>query len=127
MRHAIYSLKEMDISHPKLEAVKEIVSDQLLQNPESRVIVFTNYRDTSELVTDRLKEVDIIRPVRFVGQASKYRDTGLTQKQQVDILNEFKSGKYVNLCFRCHRGVHWVMENLSYSWDKIRSIFSFNK
>jgi len=97
MRHAIYSLKEMDISHPKLEAVKEIVSDQLLQNPESRVIVFTNYRDTSELVTNRLKEVDIIRPVRFVGQASKYRDTGLTQKQQVDILNEFKSGKYNTL------------------------------
>ena len=97
MRHAIYSLKEMDISHPKLEVVKEIVSDQLLENPESRVIVFTNYRDTSELVTDRLKEVDNIRPVRFVGQASKYKDTGLTQKQQVDILNEFKSGKYNTL------------------------------
>ncbi|MEA3294089.1 MAG: DEAD/DEAH box helicase [Euryarchaeota archaeon] len=97
MRHAIYSLKEMDISHPKLETVKEIVSDQLLQNPESRVIVFTNYRDTSELVTERLKEVDNIRPVRFVGQASKYKDTGLTQKQQVDILNEFKSGKYNTL------------------------------
>jgi len=97
MRHVIHSLKEIDISHPKLETVKEIVSDQLSKNPESRVIVFTNYRDTSELVTDSLKEVDNIRPVRFVGQASKYKDAGLTQKQQVDILNEFKSGKFNTL------------------------------
>jgi ERCC4-related helicase/ERCC4-type nuclease len=97
MRQAMHALKDMDAVHPKLEAVKEIVSDQLTENPDSRVIVFTNYRDTSELVTNSLEEIENVRPVRFVGQASKYKDTGLTQKQQVDILDKFKSGEYNTL------------------------------
>jgi len=94
MRQAMYALKELDITHPKLEAVNDIVSAQLLNNPDSRVIIFTNYRDMSELVTRNLKGVDNVRPVRFVGQASKYKDTGLTQKQQVEILDKFRSGEY---------------------------------
>ncbi|MCG7848333.1 MAG: DEAD/DEAH box helicase [ANME-2 cluster archaeon] len=97
MRHAMYALKELDAVHPKLEAVQEIVSEQLNKNPDSRVIIFTNYRDMSELVTQSLEEVEGVRPVRFVGQASKYKDTGLTQKQQVEILDQFKSGKYNTL------------------------------
>jgi len=97
MRHAMYALKELDAVHPKLEAVQEIVSEQLNKNPDSRVIIFTNYRDMSELVTQSLEEVDGVRPVRFVGQASKYKDTGLTQKQQVEILDQFKSGEYNTL------------------------------
>jgi ERCC4-related helicase/ERCC4-type nuclease len=94
MRQAMYALKEMDVTHPKLETVKDIVSGQLRNNPDSRVIIFTNYRDMSELVTRNLEGVDNIRPVRFVGQASKYNDTGLTQKQQVEILDKFRSGEY---------------------------------
>ncbi len=94
MRQAMYALKEMDVTHPKLEIVKDIVSGQLRNNPDSRVIIFTNYRDMSELVTKNLEGVDNVRPVRFVGQASKYKDTGLTQKQQVEILDKFRSGEY---------------------------------
>ena len=94
MRQAMYALKELDVTHPKLEIVKDIVSGQLRNNPDSRVIIFTNYRDMSELVTKNLEGVDNVRPVRFVGQASKYKDTGLTQKQQVEILDKFRSGEY---------------------------------
>ncbi|MDL5502768.1 MAG: helicase-related protein, partial [Candidatus Methanoperedens sp.] len=65
--------------------------------PQSRVIVFTNYRDTAELVANSLKKIAGIKPVRFVGQASKYKDTGLTQKQQVDIIQKFKDGEYNTL------------------------------
>lgn len=97
MRQAMHALKEMDTVHPKLEAVKEVVSAQLGGNPDSRVIIFTNYRDMSELVTRGLEGVDNVRPVRFVGQANKYNDTGLTQKQQVDILDRFRSGEYNTL------------------------------
>jgi Fanconi anemia group M protein len=35
-----------------------------------------------------------IRPIRFVGQSSKYKDKGLTQKQQVQIIEDFKKGTY---------------------------------
>jgi Fanconi anemia group M protein len=94
MRQAMHALKEMDVTHPKLDIVKDIVSGQLRNNPDSRVIIFTNYRDMSELVTKNLEGVDNVRPVRFVGQASKYKDTGLTQKQQVEILDKFRSGEY---------------------------------
>ncbi|MBU4491177.1 MAG: DEAD/DEAH box helicase [Euryarchaeota archaeon] len=97
MRQAVHHLAGCDGNNPKLNAVKELVGKQVLDNPQSRVIVFTNYRDTAELVANALKEVPGIKPVRFVGQASKYKDTGLTQKQQVEIIQKFKDGEYNTL------------------------------
>ncbi len=97
MRQAVHHLAGCDGNNPKLNAVKELVGKQVLENPQSRVIVFTNYRDTAELVASSLKEVPGIKPVRFVGQASKYKDTGLTQKQQVEIIQKFKEGEYNTL------------------------------
>ncbi|MCZ7392610.1 MAG: DEAD/DEAH box helicase [Candidatus Methanoperedens sp.] len=97
MRQAVYHLAGCDGNNPKLNAIKELVGKQVLENPQSRVIVFTNYRDTAELVVNSLKEVPGIKPVRFVGQASKYKDTGLTQKQQVEIIAKFKGGEYNTL------------------------------
>ncbi|NJD76201.1 MAG: DEAD/DEAH box helicase [Candidatus Methanoperedens sp.] len=97
MRQAIHHLSGCDGNNPKLGLVKELVEKQVIENPQSRVIVFTNYRDTAELVSVSLKEVPGIKPVRFVGQASKYKDTGLTQKQQVEIIQKFKDGEYNTL------------------------------
>jgi Fanconi anemia group M protein len=97
MRQAVHHLGGCDGNNPKLNAVKELVEKQISDAPQSRVIVFTNYRDTAELVANSLKEVPGIKPIRFVGQASKYKDTGLTQKQQVDIIKKFKDGEYNTL------------------------------
>ncbi|MCX9026475.1 MAG: DEAD/DEAH box helicase [Candidatus Methanoperedens sp.] len=97
MRQAVHHLGGCDGNNPKLNVVKELVAKQVLENPQSRVIVFTNYRDTAELVASSLKEVEGIKPVRFVGQASRYKDTGLTQKQQVEIIQKFKDGEYNTL------------------------------
>lgn len=97
MRQAVHHLAGCNDNNPKLNVVKELVEKQIRDDPRSRVIVFTNYRDTAELVTLSLKEVEGIRPVRFVGQASKYKDTGLTQKQQVEIIQKFKDGEYNTL------------------------------
>ncbi len=97
MRRAVHHLAGCNGDNPKLNAVKELVGKQVLESPQSRIIVFTNYRDTAELVTGALKEVDGVKPVRFVGQASKSGDTGLTQKQQVDIIQRFKDGEYNTL------------------------------
>jgi ERCC4-related helicase len=97
MRQAVHHLGGCDGNNPKLNAVKELVEKQIMEAPQSRVIVFTNYRDTAELVANSLKEVPGIKPIRFVGQASKYKDTGLTQKQQVEIIQKFKDGEYNTL------------------------------
>ena len=94
MRQAIYRIKDTDSEHPKLDLVKNITYKQIAGKPESRVIVFTNYRDTADMVTAALGTMEDIRPVRFVGQSSKYKDKGLTQKQQVQIIEDFKKGAY---------------------------------
>ncbi len=97
MRQAVHHLSGCNGNNPKLGIVKELVEKQVAAAPQSRVIVFTNYRDTAELVTESLKEVPGVKPVRFVGQASRYKDTGLTQKQQVEILTGFREGEYNTL------------------------------
>ena len=97
MRGAIAMLSACDEEHPKLDAVRRIVADQLRGNLDSRVIVFTNFRDSAEMVTKALSEVDGVSAVRFVGQASKYKDKGLTQKQQTEIIGKFRSGEYNTL------------------------------
>jgi ERCC4-related helicase len=94
MRKALYRLKECDVEHPKLELAQKIVSQQLKEKPDSRAIVFTNYRDTAEIVTNSLSKVPGIIPVRFVGQGSRQKDKGLTQKQQMEILDKFRAGEF---------------------------------
>ena len=94
MRKALYRVKECEVEHPKLELARKLVSEQLKESPDSRVIVFTNYRDTAEIVVNALSEVPGIAPIRFVGQASRLKDKGLTQKQQVEVLDKFRAGEY---------------------------------
>jgi len=94
MRKALYRVKECDVEHPKLELARKIVFEQLIENPDSRVIVFTNYRDTAEIVANALSGVSGIIPIRFVGQGSRHKDKGLTQKQQAEILDKFRAGEY---------------------------------
>ncbi|MBU0497141.1 MAG: DEAD/DEAH box helicase [Candidatus Thermoplasmatota archaeon] len=92
--YAIASLKLIKSEHPKLDAVTEIVKYQLTHNAQSKIIVFTHYRDTSQFVHDRLTNLSHVHPVRFVGQAGKGVDKGMTQKEQLRILQEFKEGGY---------------------------------
>ena len=94
MRKALHRAKECEIEHPKLDLTRKIVSEQLKVSPDSRVIVFTNYRDTAETVVNALSTVSGVVPIRFVGQASRHKDKGLTQKQQVEILDKFRAGEY---------------------------------
>ena len=94
MRKALYRVKECEVEHPKIGLARKIVSEQLQENPDSRVIVFTNYRDTAEIVTNALSQAPGVISIRFVGQGSRYKDKGLTQKQQVEILEKFREGEY---------------------------------
>ena len=97
MRAAMKMLASCTEDHPKLDAVRRIVADQLRDNPDSRAIVFTNFRDSAEMVVNALGGTDGVSAVRFVGQANKLNDKGLTQKQQVEIIAQFRSGEYNTL------------------------------
>ncbi|MCX8206291.1 MAG: DEAD/DEAH box helicase [Methanothrix sp.] len=96
IQHVLSLLEDMDLEHPKLSRALEIIEDQLEEAPESRIIVFTNYRDTATALLRFLQSnaSDAVRPVRFVGQASRENDEGLSQKKQSEILEKFRSGEY---------------------------------
>ncbi len=91
---AVAYAKSLNIEHPKLKEIVQIVKKQLYNAPDSKIIIFTHYRDTSLKVFDILKNIDNSRAVRFIGQAGKDKDKGLTQKQQSEIVNKFKNGVY---------------------------------
>jgi Fanconi anemia group M protein len=87
-------LDKIDIEHPKIGFTVQEVTKQFNKKKDSRVIVFTHYRDTSLLVTEELGRNKGIKPVRFVGQASRGEDKGLSQKKQVECIQDFKDGTY---------------------------------
>ena len=82
--------------HPKVEAVERYVKQKLREDPSSRIIVFTHFRDTATNVLERLKELEPkgVKPVRFVGQASRGEDHGLNQKEQKRVLDLFREGEF---------------------------------
>lgn len=83
------------LENPKLEAVARLCEEALIDNSDSRIIVFTHFRKTSELVSTYLaKTSSLLRPVRFVGQASRENDIGLSRDEQHRIVEEFRAGKH---------------------------------
>jgi ERCC4-related helicase len=87
-------LDRLTLEHPKLAKTVEIVANELRQKPDARVIVFGQYRDTVDRLVGELEKLGDpgVRPARFVGQATHGRDIGLSQKEQVRLLDSFRSG-----------------------------------
>jgi ERCC4-related helicase len=83
------------VEHPKQAVLRSIVSEELAANPNSKLIVFTQFRETVEAIVDNLNHLQGVSAVRFVGQATRDDESvGLTQKQQLQILEEFRSGRF---------------------------------
>jgi ERCC4-related helicase len=79
--------------HPKPEITLHLVREQLQAHPESRIIIFATYRDTVQLLVDYLVKNDIACE-RFVGQATKDAEKGLSQKKQIAALTRFREGGF---------------------------------
>lgn len=79
--------------HPKLLALPDLIEQILNDQPESRVIVFATYRDTVKMIVDILSARGITAE-RFVGQATKDSEKGLTQRKQIATLNRFREGEF---------------------------------
>ena len=89
----IYTNQSLSSPNPKIERLKELVREQLKSNPESRIIVFTQYRDTVNMILSRLKDMVDVKAARFIGQGFKDGDPGMTQKQQYEVLQKLRSGE----------------------------------
>jgi len=83
--------------HPKFYLLEKLLVQEFENNPPSRVLVFVKLRDSVKNITNKLKSRPdgLIKPARFVGQATKSKDDkGLSQKKQLEILEQFKQGQY---------------------------------
>ncbi len=84
-----------DEEHPKMKRLRELVAGDLTASNTAKVIVFTQFRDSVETIVDSLGSVAGALPVRFVGQATRSEaDVGLSQSEQMDILERFRDGQY---------------------------------
>jgi len=92
-RSAVLKALNCKADHPKLEKLKEVVLEQLRTNPDSRIIVFTNFRDTADTLLAELNSLEGVRAAKFIGQANRGEDRGMRQKEQVEILQKFRNGE----------------------------------
>ncbi|MDG6921519.1 MAG: hypothetical protein JRN59_08315 [Nitrososphaerota archaeon] len=84
--------------HPKLEEARRIAAEQVRSSPSSRMLVFTQYRDTASHLVEELNKVEGVRAERFVSQASKLGDRGLTQDRQASLIEDLRKGYINTLC-----------------------------
>lgn len=90
-KRAIKMSRELSskMHHPKLDVLVEIIKKE-----KGKSMIFTQYRDSARKIVETLEGLDGARPIRFVGQANKEGDKGLSQKAQLDILQKFREGEY---------------------------------
>lgn len=86
--------------HPKLGKLIEIIKQEQKENPNLKIIVFTQFRETATIISKNLNEIPNIIAKTFVGQAKK-EGSGMNQKKQKQIINEFSSGEINILCATC--------------------------
>lgn len=91
---ALRILQEKQIIHPKLEKLKKIIKEEVNKNPKNRILVFCHYRATAKTVSEELNKLKNVSAHWFVGQSSARNDKGLTQKQQIEIMQTFRDGLY---------------------------------
>ena len=102
-------LSQNNIDHPKIEYIVDLLknntiyhkkealdnspNNSIILNQQSKVLIFTHYRDTAKHIVDILGKNDI-KSFRFVGQASREDDIGMKQDEQSSILNSFRKGEF---------------------------------
>jgi ERCC4-related helicase/ERCC4-type nuclease len=91
VREAMRRAEAYDDLHPKLSETRRLAIETLVDGGR-RVIVFTEFRDTAETLTEFLGEHVDAR--RFVGQGDKEGSSGMTQKQQKEVLDDFRAGEF---------------------------------
>jgi Fanconi anemia group M protein len=76
--------------HPKISRVMGLVSKEVNYRPGSKIIVFSHYRNTCDLLTSKLETIDGVSVGKLIGQSAG----GLRQKEQTEMLNKFRDGVY---------------------------------
>lgn len=87
--------------HPKVQALRSIVEKEFHENDKMKVIVFSQFRETARILCKELNTIQGINAKVFVGQAKKASKdgiSGLSQKEQKKIIEEFSERKINVIC-----------------------------
>ncbi len=86
-------LYDEKVEHPKLIELQKIVQNEITGNKSLKMIVFNHYRDNALDIIEKLNRILGIKAKLFVGQQKK-GDTGLSQKEQKQVLEDFRNGLF---------------------------------
>lgn len=87
----LMDLKAMPVEiNPKLKETKRILKDEL---SKGNAMVFAQYRNTVDYLIEELDHIEGIFPSPLVGQTDKEVSEGMSQKEQGEILEDFRAGE----------------------------------
>lgn len=87
--------------HPKLERLIEIIKEEKEKNKNMKIIVFTQFRDSATIISKKINKLEGVSSNVFVGQAKRSDGSGLNQKEQKEMIDNFSKGKINVLCATC--------------------------
>lgn len=85
-------LIERGIEHPKIQALIDILKEYIAKNPHSRILVFTHFRVSAQLVSETLQK-NGFSTKWFIGQQKRGNIQGMSQKAQLDLIKKFSAGE----------------------------------
>src|SRR6266516_4257794 len=101
-------ISSLKIAHPKTRYLVELLKQRFshhkqgdiplkkptdLTDDRRKALFFTHYRETTKKVVEILTE-NGIKAARFVGQASRELDIGMSQEEQSAVLESFRNGEF---------------------------------
>jgi len=87
--------------HPKVDALREIIIREFMENEKAKIIVFSQFRETGRTLCKALNSIPGMKARVFVGQAIKSDEdgvSGLSQKEQRQTIEDFSNGLINVLC-----------------------------
>ncbi|KAL8589791.1 hypothetical protein ACOMHN_020794 [Nucella lapillus] len=95
------------VGHPKLVKLEEVVLEHFQRfqaaGDATRVMIFSQYRDSVQEITTLLQQHEpLVTVMSFIGQSSVGKGTkGFTQKEQLQVMQAFRTGGYNTLVSTC--------------------------
>jgi len=89
----VQRLHEEKVEHPKLIELQKIIEKEIKEGKDTKIIVFNQYRDNALDIVQKLNSIENVNAKIFVGQLKK-GETGLSQKEQKKILDDFRQGLF---------------------------------
>ena len=73
--------------------IARIRNAHLEKNPDERILIFSEYRDTVNHLVNDLNQIEGAIVDRFIGQSKRGKREGMSQKQQLAQLDRFRNGE----------------------------------